>query len=282
MILGVSCMEPDDILQASNHLDGILVGRILVNAPSDVLPLRVMNVTQTPKTIAGGSVVALCEMASDVSVPVEEMEETDEQCFATRAVTTAELPKHLEMLFKCSSAGLSKEQCQVLREPLCEFFRLFSSGPDNIGSTNLVEHEIHTGDIAPIRQPAHRLPLTKKQEAERAVKEMESQGIIELSRSAWCSPVVLVTKKDGSMRFCVDYRKLNSVRKDSYPLSRIDDAVDSLIGSQWFSSLDLKSGYWQVQLSEDAKRKTAFSTGTGLWQFKVMSFGLCNAPARDF
>ena len=168
----------------------------------------------------------------------------------------------------------------MLRQLLCEFSKLFSSGPDDLSSTNLVEHEIHTGDAVPIRQPARRLPLTKKQEAERAVRTMESQGIIEPSSSAWCSPVVLVTKKDGSTRFCVDYRKLNAVtKKDSYPLPRIDDAIDSLTGSQWFSSLDLRTGYWQVQLSDDAKSKTAFSTGAGLWQFKVMPFGLCNAPA---
>ncbi|KAJ8404027.1 hypothetical protein AAFF_G00343770 [Aldrovandia affinis] len=87
-------------------------------------------------------------------------------------------------------------------------------------------------------------------------------------------------RKDNSWRFCVDYRRLNAVtRKDSYPLPRIDDALDHISGSRWFSSLNLRSGYWQVELAPDARPKTAFTIGQGLWQFRVMPFGLCNAPA---
>ena len=96
----------------------------------------------------------------------------------------------------------------------------------------------------------------------------------------WKSPVVLVRKKDNSLRFCVDYRMLNEVtQKDSYPLPRIDDTIDTLAGSRMFSTLDLKSGYWQVGIHPQDREKTAFSIGEGLWQFTVMPFGLCNAPA---
>ena len=86
-------------------------------------------------------------------------------------------------------------------------------------------------------------------------------------------------QEDGSLRFCMDYRKLNDVTlKDSYPHPRIEDSVEALSGAKWFSTLDLKSGYWQIELDEKAKEKTAFSIGTGLWQFTVMPFGLSNAP----
>uniref|UniRef100_A0A7N8WJS6 Gypsy retrotransposon integrase-like protein 1 n=1 Tax=Mastacembelus armatus TaxID=205130 RepID=A0A7N8WJS6_9TELE len=109
---------------------------------------------------------------------------------------------------------------------------------------------------------------------------MASNGIIEPSNSPWAAPVVLVKKKGGGWRPCVDYRRLNAVtKKDSYPLPRIDDALDHVAGSSWFSSLDLRSGYWQVELTPEAKPKTAFTIGEGLWQFRVMPFGLCNAPA---
>jgi hypothetical protein len=112
------------------------------------------------------------------------------------------------------------------------------------------------------------------------IEEMLKQGVIESSQSPWASPVVLVKKKDGTKRFCVDYRKLNKVTKrDSYPLPRVDMTLDAIGGSSWFSTLDLKSGYWQVKMEERDKEKTAFTAGEGLWQIVVMPFGLSNAPA---
>ena len=109
---------------------------------------------------------------------------------------------------------------------------------------------------------------------------MQNLGVVRPSSSPWASPIVLVKKKDGSLRFCIDYRELNSVTKaDIFPLTRIDDLLDQLGESRFFSTLDLASGYWQVQVHPDSVEKTAFVTHQGLYEFQVMPFGLKNAPA---
>ena len=142
------------------------------------------------------------------------------------------------------------------------------------------EHEIVTKDARPVRCGPRRLAPAGLRKEQECVKDMLTGGQIEPSDSPWASPVVLVTKKDGSTRFCVDYRRLNSLTiKDAYPLPRIDDSLRLLGNQQWFSTMDLASGYWQVAMSPEAKRKAAFVTNEGLFQFRVMPFGLCNAPA---
>ena len=114
---------------------------------------------------------------------------------------------------------------------------------------------------------------------DQAVEDMLQAGVIEPCDSPWASAVVLVPKKNNTWRLCPDYRPVNGVtKKDSYPLPRIE-SLDLVSRSSWFSALDLRSGYYQVPLSPEARPKTAFCTGRGLWQFKVLSFGLCNAPA---
>ena len=117
----------------------------------------------------------------------------------------------------------------------------------------------------PIRQPSGRLGLKKNCEVERQVADLVQRGMVEPADGAWSSPVVLVRKKDQSWRLCIDYRRLNAVtRKDAYPLPRIDDSLDALAGSMYFSTLDLVSGYWQVPLDKDAQEKSAFVTRGGL------------------
>ena len=140
---------------------------------------------------------------------------------------------------------------------------------------------IDTGDVTPIRQPARRVPFVHREEVWKLLKDMESRKVIQPSKS----PCMGISsgpsqKKDGSMRFCIDDRKLNAVtHKDAYPLPRIDDTLQVLSGSEWFSTIDLLSGYWQVGVAERDKEKKAFTTQEGLFEFNVMPFGLCNTPA---
>ena len=157
---------------------------------------------------------------------------------------------------------------------------IFAKDRDDLGKTGLVKHTIDTGDAKPIKQRAYQTSQKEKQVINEEVKRMLKQGIIRKSNSPWTSPVVLVRKKDGKYRFCIDYRKLNSItKKDNHPLPRIDDMLEMFRGSQWFTTLDLASGYWQVEMDEKDREKTAFITYDGIYEFNVMPFGLCNAPA---
>ena len=148
------------------------------------------------------------------------------------------------------------------------------------GQTRLVEHHIDTPGARPIRLPAYRLPQAYRELVKRKLKEMAAYGIIEPSESEWASPLVIVPKKDGSLRLCVDYCRLNSMSKtDAYPMPRVDELLDQLGKAKYISTLDLTKGYWQVPVAKEAQPKTAFKTPFGLYQFRRMSFGLQGAPA---
>ncbi|KAE8915964.1 hypothetical protein PF003_g805 [Phytophthora fragariae] len=143
-----------------------------------------------------------------------------------------------------------------------------------------VEHHINTGDTAPIMLRRRRHAVSENTLIDKEVDTMLSQGVIGEGEGAWGFPVVIVRKKDGSVRFCIDYRALNAVTvKDVYPLPRVDETLEALHGSRRFTSLDLHSGYWQLAVAEKDKPKTAFTTRRGLFQFRRMPFGLCNAPS---
>lgn len=149
-----------------------------------------------------------------------------------------------------------------------------------LGKAIDVEHSIHTDGTTVVRHRPYRVSASERQTISKHVDEMLHDGVIQPSKSPWSSPVVLVKKKDHSLRFCVDYRRLNKItKKDLYPMPRIDDALDTLQGAQYFSSIDLRCGYWQIPMAPDDKAKTAFATPDGLYEFNVMPFGLCNAPA---
>src|SRR5437763_1473763 len=157
---------------------------------------------------------------------------------------------------------------------------IFIKGKYEVGRTNIVKHTIDTGNEKLIKQRARRLLVKEKELEKEQIEEMLKKGIIRKSKSPWSSPVVFVPKKGGEIRFCIDYRKLNKVtKKDNHLLPRIDEMLDKFEGSQWFSSIDLASAYWQVKMDERDIEKTAFITSKGLYECLVMPFGLCNAPA---
>ena len=175
---------------------------------------------------------------------------------------------------------LSPLQQQQLNDLFKEFSDVFSQGEDDLGCTLLLEHTIERHG-PPLRQPYWRQNPAVRWEEMVQIQQMLPSDIICPSNSPWASPVVMVKKKDGSLRFCVDFRQLNAATvKDAHPLPRIDDLLDALHGARWFSTLDLKSGYWQVPIMECCKEKTAFCTSSGqLYKFNQVPFGLCNAPA---
>ncbi|MGL5480857.1 MAG: reverse transcriptase family protein, partial [Aeromonas veronii] len=140
--------------------------------------------------------------------------------------------------------------------------------------------EIRTDPGVIVWQRPYRVPEARRQAIQEEVQRMLRLGVIEPSRSLWSSPIVMVPKQDGTLRFCNDYRKLNEVSAfDGYPMPRVDELLERLGRARYISTLDLTKGYWQVPLSGEAKEKTAFSTPSGHWQYKVLPFGLHGAPA---
>ncbi len=143
-----------------------------------------------------------------------------------------------------------------------------------------VKHVIDTGDSQPIRTKLRKSSPLEDKIIKEEVEKMLANGVIRRSKSPWAAPVVLVTKKDGSIRFCVDFRKLNAVtKKDRYPLPHAEVLMNKLRGMKCFTGIDLASGYWQVEIKEEDKEKTAFICSKGLFEFNCMPFGLANAPA---
>ena len=139
---------------------------------------------------------------------------------------------------------------------------------------------IDVGNNIPLKIRAYRTPLNKRKIIDKAIDEMLEAKVIERSQSPWSFPLVVVKKKDGSDRMCVDFRTLNKIGKPiSFPLPLIDDILSLLGDAKYFTALVLKSGYWHVKLEEDSKENTAFACHRGLFQFNVMPFGLSNAPA---
>lgn len=177
-----------------------------------------------------------------------------------------------------TDSELTTQQKEKVKQLIRTFPEVFNKQP---GRTTKLQHEINLlPGSRPYNSPPFRYAPARRQVIDEQLNEMAEQGIISPSTSPWASPVILAPKKDGSLRFCVDYRKVNSMTiRDAYPIPRIDDTLDSLREAKFLSTIDLRSGYWQVEMDKNSKEKTAFVTHKGLFEFNVMPFGLTNAPA---
>ena len=266
----VGLIEPSKHLMERYQLNGAAA---LVTVTADhTVPYRLINPTSKPVILyKGANLGTLTRTDDNIQVSSIETEPSREK---QPDVGVPDVPIDL------SDTDLTETQKGQLQKLINEYRDIFALSPQELGRTNLVKHTINTGDAPPVRMRPYRVPEAQKERIENCIDDMLAQDVIRPSSSPWASPVVLVKKPDGSDRFCVDFRRVNSITKrDGYPLPLISESLDCLTGTQYFSSMDLMSGYWQIEMDEQSREKTAFITHAGLFEFNVMAFGLCNAPS---
>ena len=223
------------------------------------LPIMLVNKTDKMYRLRRGAVVGKLEHISVIATVKTTPDQTED--------------------FDPSEVSAPEEYKSVVTELIEKNSDLFAQTDHDLGHTDTVKMKIDTGDHPPIRKKPYRVPLNKRKTIDKAIDDMLEAGIIQRSRSSWAFPVVCVDKKDGTKRFCVDFRALNAITKPiSYPLPLIDDILLRLGQSKYFTTLDLKSGYWQVLMEEEDREKTAFTCQRGLFEFIKMPFGLSGAP----
>ena len=256
---------------------------VALNHPgtSTGIPVKVFNMSARPVTIPAKSPV--CELkevtvlrSADITMAYGNKNSSNihQQSVASE---TDNISEKLDLEVSC----LTDDKKKQAKEFLQMWQHIFTNEPLDLGHTKTVKHEIHLDNDQPFNEPYGHIPPSLIQEVREHLREMIEIGAVRESSSPFSSNVVIVRKKDGSIRFCIDYRKLNQPRvKDAYAIPRIDGTLLLLAGAKYFSTLDLKSGYWQMELKEEDKAKTAFQDGPlGFYESNRMIFGLCNAPA---
>ena len=240
----------------------------------------VANVSERELTLQPGTI--LCQVQP---IAMEEYELIDlsngEELLSSIEVAPPDRPREPAIPnLDVNLADLNQEERSQVNQLLSDYAHLFQLASPKEGLAKGIAHDIDTGSAKPINCAPYRRAPKEREQLSKLVGDMLEKGVVTDSQSPWASPVVLIPKKDGSIRFCVDYRKLNSLTtRDSYPLPRIDDCLNALGGNKFFTLLDMASGYWQIPLAQEAKAKTAFITNAGLYEFNVLPFGLTNAPA---
>jgi len=249
--------------------NGVNVARAILPERLDNLPILVLNSSDQPCKIHADTILTDLSLAQCT-------DENNEEILTSSDGKQSYI--HLSKLFEGIDHDVSEDQRSELIKTLHEYADVFSIGKLDLGETSLAAHQIDTGDARPMRQTLRRQRHHLLDKIDENVQDMLKAGVIEPSCSPWTSNLVVVAKKDGSLRFYVDYRKLNSVmRRDAYPLPRIDECLDALSGSRYFSAFDLRSSYHQVPMDMKDADKTTFIVRTGTYRFRRLSFGRCNA-----
>ena len=262
--------------------DGVEITPILVNYDSSDIDITLSNHTSNPIVIPPRSIIGelqwcSIEMAGNDSIP-------HQQCNPLINVhnhdSQTSFPDLLSS-FDFTDIDANTEQVQQLKHLLVNNSESFALNEHDLGFTKLVQHRIELTDDAPFRQRHRRIPPSMYQELKSHLQNLIDQKVIRKSHSPWCSNVVLTRKKDKSLRLCIDYRQLNNrTIKDAYALPRLEETLDYLSGSKYFTVLDMRSGYHQIEVADEHKCRTAFSVGSlGLYEYNRMPFGLSNAPA---
>ena len=247
---------------------------------NQTVPLSVINQTNKTIILDPGDIVATLQLLDGQDEVYEAMVDYNEEMPDQENEI---LREDFEKLFNWEDTILDTEQQIQLQDLLWEYRDLFQKPGQDLGHTDILNHDIKlVPDSKVFRSQPYRSNPKIREEISKQVQDMLHKGIISPSNSPYSSPVVMVRKPDGSFRFCVDFRKLNSITVDDcHPLVRVDDSLESLgsADAKYFSTMDLESGFWQLPLEQDTKPLSAFITHDGLYQFERMPFGLKNAPA---
>ena len=270
-------IDPDVSLELPSGVVCLSVRDKINRAKNEVL-VCLMNTTDSPVTLPSRCKIGRISAIERETVKVCENRYGGSRRADSLGPVGVSLPEQLNL---DGLKGESPENQRRARELLQRYASIFSQHSKDLGHTKKVKHKIELIDPKPFKERYRRIPPQMYEKVRQHLTDMLSMGAISHSRSPWASAIVLVRKKDGELRFCIDLRRLNlQTKKDAYPLPRIEEALDCLLGAQWFTSLDLQSGYWQVELDEASKELTAFTVGPlGFYQCERMPFGLVNAPA---
>ena len=274
---------PDYLIEPAQS-EKIYGPRIVRSAGTDPV-VCILNCSDRYKLLAKGKEVGYASPVHEYLSEGEEVYADADICEVSTAearVETAKptVPEHLLEAFNESTENLSPVEQVRLAALLSEHGDVFAKNEFDLGTFTEIEHGIETERAAPIKQRMRRTPACFVNEEEAHLKKMMEAGVIQESSSEWASSPVLIRKRDGTVRWCIDYRQLNNVTvKDVFPLPLVDDCLDTLAGNVWFSKLDANSAYWQINIKPEDRHKTAFHTRYGLFEHVKMGFGLCNAPA---